>query len=427
MATRSKPISQSDAPPKSAWNEGPWNEIAGILLFGVGLVIILALISYTADDPSWNSTGKYDRAHNWIGPVGAIIGDLLYQTLGLASMAVPLLFFWAGWWQWKDERPAIDKSKAFGIFLMIVAITGVLTLLGSETPKSYYLGGFVGRWLVYAPKLGLSYLLGTIGAIVAILVLFITGLVIGTEFSIVGILVRKEEEEPGPGMFSTLGDRVRTWRLDRDTVRGNKETADQLREKMRQRNRPPAVRAAAAAAGKEVAVAKGATGRGRNAVAPPPPQIERMPAQYPEEPIENPVELEAEYSELEGAYAVQEYGAPEFTDPRAATALISAAEPLPPKLPPPPPPPPSPPPRSSRAQQEPVAPEEPDSYSDGDLPVSDFDEVNSAGSRTIDEMMATASIHKAPVEEKNNSKSKSGKAVTATSQISPDYKFPSTE
>ena len=426
MATR-KPISQSDAPPKSAWNEGPWNEIAGILLFGVGLVIILALISYTADDPSWNSTGKYDRAHNWIGPVGAIIGDLLYQTLGLASMSVPLIFFWAGWWQWQNERPAIDKSKAFGIFLMIVAITGVLTLLGSETPKSYYLGGFVGRWLVYAPKLGLSYLLGTIGAIVAILVLFITGLVIGTEFSIVSVLVRKEEEEPGPGVLSTLGDRVRTWRLDRDTVRGNKETADQLREKMRQRNRPPAVRAAAAAAGKEVAVAKAPAGRGRNAAVPP-PQIERMPAQYPEEPLESPAELEAEYSELEGESAVPEYGAPEFTEPRAAAAMIAPAEPLPPKLPPPPPPPPSPPPRSSRASREPAVPEEPDSYSDGDLPVSDFEEASSAGSRTIDEMMATASvIRPAPVEEKTNSKSKSGKAVTATSQISPDYKFPSTE
>ncbi|MBK7599679.1 MAG: DNA translocase FtsK 4TM domain-containing protein [Acidobacteria bacterium] len=62
MASR-KPENQPTETP----GDGPWNEIVGLLLFGIGFVITLALVSYSSQDPCFNTTGmqkswQLDRA-----------------------------------------------------------------------------------------------------------------------------------------------------------------------------------------------------------------------------------------------------------------------------------------------------------------------------------------------------------------------------
>src|SRR5262245_762374 len=250
MATRRQITQVNKQTPRSAWNDGPWNEIAGLVLLGIGVVVMLSLASYSSSDPSWNSTGKYERARNWIGPTGANIADLLFQTFGLAAMVVPFIFGLAGWWQWKDDRPPVPKSKAFGIFLILVSLTGVLSMLGSDTPGDFYLGGFVGKWLVYGSGVGLEHFLGSIGAIVALLLLFIGGLVLGTQFSIANTLIRfsTPEQMRQPGFLYSVGNRFRAWRAnsdnlqDKDQKQGQKQEKppDQLREPVRRPNFVPA-------------------------------------------------------------------------------------------------------------------------------------------------------------------------------------------
>lgn len=200
-------------PTGDPWRDGPWNEIAGLIFFGLGFVVMLALVSHSSGDPSWNTTGVYPKATNWIGPVGANLADTLYQFFGLAAFFVPIGFFLAGWWQWQDEKPKVPKPRALGVFLIIISITGVLTMLGSDQPKSaFYLGGIIGRWLVYGPTIGLSNLLGAIGAIVALLLLLVMGMVIGTNFSIISAFYKFTPSEEEPGVLNSIGDRIRTWR-----------------------------------------------------------------------------------------------------------------------------------------------------------------------------------------------------------------------
>ena len=415
MASR-KPITQTDSPRRrSAWDEGPWNEIAGIVLIGIGLVIMMALVSYSADDPSWNSTGAYKRARNWIGPVGAQLADMLYQFFGLAALFVPITLFMAGWWQWQDDRPEVPKPKVLGIFLMIVAITGVLTMIGSDNPKAYYLGGVVGRYLLYAPTVGLAHLLGTMGSIVALLIIFIAGLVIGTEFSIVATVVRRDPVTQQSGMLASLNQRITTWRKERDDIRGQKETADQLKEKLRQRNRTSAIprpvinqREAAEAKGK-IQTSEGDAMPVKVGIA---TQTEEHEFEFPSE--ESP-SLPALMDEV-----------PEIAPPAPRVASVagsrsaksgangSAARST-----------------SSRGNKQETALSEPDdSYADGALQADDQDDESSAAARTVDEMMATASVKRAenPEEqEKPKPVSKVQKVVAAVSRIVADYKLPSTE
>ncbi len=232
MASR-KPENQPTETP----GDGPWNEIVGLLLFGIGFVITLALVSYSSEDPSFNTTGLHEKAGNWIGPMGASLADFLFQAFGMAALTVPLTLFLAGWWSWQDDRSTLPKFKMLGFFLVIVASTGVLTMLGPEDPQSFYLGGLVGRWLVYGPAGGLMGVLGTIGAIVALLILLVIGLLIGTDFSIIGTIVRLTPDEEGAGMFTTIGRGFRAFGRTEVT----ETQSDPVSENLREKNRTPAV------------------------------------------------------------------------------------------------------------------------------------------------------------------------------------------
>ncbi len=64
------------------------------MVLGIGLA--LALVSYTPQDPSWN-TAATGKIHNWLGAGGADVADLLAQLFGLSRLLLPLVIVAWGW------------------------------------------------------------------------------------------------------------------------------------------------------------------------------------------------------------------------------------------------------------------------------------------------------------------------------------------
>ena len=58
------------------------NEAGGLVFLFAGLFLILCLISYHPQDPSWNSVTGADAAHNLTGLAGSYIADLLFPIAG---------------------------------------------------------------------------------------------------------------------------------------------------------------------------------------------------------------------------------------------------------------------------------------------------------------------------------------------------------
>jgi len=190
------------------WNDGPWNEIASLLLFAAGMVLLLSLISYSSADPSINALRSETRIRNLMGPFGANLSDLLYQLFGLTSLFLPLALFAAGWIQWRESQSQLTKGHLLGLLLMFVAMTGILTFMGGrEAPKSFYLGGILGRWLVYGPLVGLEGVLGPLGTIFVLMTIFVIGLVIGTPVTVVGSVLHFTPLEQRLAQFSPSGGR----------------------------------------------------------------------------------------------------------------------------------------------------------------------------------------------------------------------------
>ncbi|MFN0086284.1 MAG: DNA translocase FtsK [Blastocatellia bacterium] len=378
--------------------DSPWNEIVGLILMGMGLVLLLALLSYSSGDPSWNSTGPNSNARNWIGPMGAKIADGLYQAFGLAALAIPLTFFLAGWWEWQEPSPDAAKPKTLGVFLMIVAFTGVLAMFGPDKPKYFYLGGFVGRWLVYGPGIGLVSLFGKLGGFVALMILFSIGVLIATPLSIAGFLMNlspTEREAAGtvPGL---LMGRMRNWRQEpRQPELGVDLTPQRVRQKFAQRRQ----------AAKGMAPASGVRLTVRHHQSPEDGVLdsEGLPMSAPTEslPVEEPII--AKMTEPIRPPKPALHGPATAVGVAKAVALTPAGKAARPE-----------------AISESLNP-------DGVGPGDEFDDSTTSAQRSVDEMMATASVKRSDLLESFTKKTKVADLVKAAARAARNYKLPSTE
>ncbi len=64
-------------------------ECGGLILFAGAVALIVALATWSIDDPSLNHATDH-RAHNVLGRAGAVVADLAMQLLGLGSIALAL-------------------------------------------------------------------------------------------------------------------------------------------------------------------------------------------------------------------------------------------------------------------------------------------------------------------------------------------------
>ncbi len=64
-------------------------ELVGITLLGLTVFMLFALASFTATDPSFNSSGA-GAAKNMAGLAGSYVADALYQALGFAAYLIPV-------------------------------------------------------------------------------------------------------------------------------------------------------------------------------------------------------------------------------------------------------------------------------------------------------------------------------------------------
>ncbi len=129
-------------------------EAAGVLLMLVSGFGLLAVMSWSADDPSLNNATT--RApENWMGLPGAYVADVLLQTLGLASILLllpPLV------WGIRAFSHRISSHIVFRVAAWLAATLAAAAFLGALPrftfwPLALGLGGVLGEALA---ALGLS-------------------------------------------------------------------------------------------------------------------------------------------------------------------------------------------------------------------------------------------------------------------------------
>jgi S-DNA-T family DNA segregation ATPase FtsK/SpoIIIE len=207
------------------------NELVGVLLLSLGVVLLLSLASYHVHDPSLN-TAAATRPRNLIGYPGAWFADLLLQGFGIGAFVFPILLFGLAWkWVRSDEVEA-GAIKLCGTLLLLLSLTAAvsfaprLTLFSGAIP----IGGLAGMLLAH-------YLMHALNATGAIL-LTITTLIVSVYLVSTFTMSKLAGWFEGP--LRILGMLVDAWRLWREERRRRKQEKARLlaAQRAEQRRRP---------------------------------------------------------------------------------------------------------------------------------------------------------------------------------------------
>ena len=122
------------------------NEAGGLVYLFTGFFLILCLISYHPQDPSWNSVTGATHALNLTGLAGSYIADLCFQLLGLSAFSLPVLL-WLLAWKW-IRSAAIQAAgvKVFGAVVLFLSISTALSIRPFWRPwnGAFSAGGVIG-------------------------------------------------------------------------------------------------------------------------------------------------------------------------------------------------------------------------------------------------------------------------------------------
>jgi S-DNA-T family DNA segregation ATPase FtsK/SpoIIIE len=152
-------------------------ESVAIALAVVAMVLLTALFTYSSADPGWSFSGEGGSVENRIGPVGAIVADLLYFLFGRPAYLLPVMLLVAGWLLMRN-RGALEPTtranaavRAGGFLLLLAASCGLAALHWSAGDLRETAGGVLGK----AVGLQLAAGLKPLGATLLLLAAWMAG------------------------------------------------------------------------------------------------------------------------------------------------------------------------------------------------------------------------------------------------------------
>ncbi|HEX5070383.1 MAG TPA: DNA translocase FtsK 4TM domain-containing protein [Vicinamibacterales bacterium] len=195
------------------------SEFAGVALFAAAVLWLVALVSYSANDPAWffNNVSTGDPS-NFAGRVGAFMAEAAFQIVGYAAWLIPIVLGYLAWHYFWCVKIDAGYTKLVGATMLTGSLAALLALAFGRIETStrhFKAGGVIGHAFA---SLFSSYL-NTTGAAILLLTLVAFSIILSTQFSFgraaAGLADRVRKRG---GLF----DWYRTWQENRrrDKARG---------------------------------------------------------------------------------------------------------------------------------------------------------------------------------------------------------------
>ncbi len=288
------------------------NEVIGVLLLVVGLVLLLSLVSYHVQDPSWD-TATEEHPLNLVGYPGAYLSDIGYQLLGAGAYVLPFFILLLAWrWVRSEVMDSEGIVKIAGAGLLTLSLCTALsfvrfTLFGTVPPGGV-VGQVIARYLLDTLNLAGALVVTATATLISVyLISAFTLSVLGFWFAgPIGWVQRHS------GWWYAWQDKRRRRALEKERVRQAKVV-----ERLQERARKEAVRAAAREAAREAAAA-----RVPPSLEPPPVPLDDTPPWSPSRPVALREEPEPEPEDSPEPEESIPICPAEDLDPRPAPQLV---------------------------------------------------------------------------------------------------------
>ncbi|MGB5324708.1 MAG: DNA translocase FtsK 4TM domain-containing protein [Pseudomonadales bacterium] len=159
--------------------------LIGVLV--VAVFCLLALASYSPQDPGWSALGEHGRVANAMGSTGAWVADWLFSLFGFSAYIIPAMLLYRSWLIFRDRYTPLRLDaitlglKLAGAVLLMLGLTCLFSLssLPDHSALPFGGGGYIGMSL----RSGLDSLLNPSGTVLLMLALTLFGMTLFAEVS----------------------------------------------------------------------------------------------------------------------------------------------------------------------------------------------------------------------------------------------------
>jgi S-DNA-T family DNA segregation ATPase FtsK/SpoIIIE len=213
-----------------------------LLLLAIGAYFLMALFSYSPDDPSWVYESSKRHADNAGGLAGAWAASVLFLLFGKVAYVFPLMIAWGGWLMFRErdeEHHSVHLRVArwVGFVLTVVTATALASLhFGNAADLPEGPGGITGSIVSHSGQA----VLNSAGASLLLLALLLVGFTLFTGVSWLAVMDALggfvlNAWRQGVMLVGDFAERRQANRMKQE----RQEVAK--KEKARKRNKPPPV------------------------------------------------------------------------------------------------------------------------------------------------------------------------------------------
>jgi S-DNA-T family DNA segregation ATPase FtsK/SpoIIIE len=202
------------------------NELVGFVGLSLAILLALSLLSYSPHDASFNVSAPppgSGPARNWIGPVGAHMADIFFQSLGFSAFLFPVGMFLMAMRWFRSQLIEAPVAKFVGAALLVASLSVELTLVHMpEVRGALPAGGLLGTILAQ----GMRAAFNPVGANLVSIATLLTALLLATSFSFRAAADWMKQPMADDGAIGKLFLRLREWRETREAHRLRKRVED---------------------------------------------------------------------------------------------------------------------------------------------------------------------------------------------------------
>jgi len=153
------------------------NEIKGIVILALSLILLASLVSFTPTDLGWFTSKPNLHAHNWIGIAGAYVAGIFFFLIGYSAYFLVGIGAFFSWNKFTSRDLPFNFFKFLSILILFTVAAGLFSFFAGDNGGARFTNGgtigvvFSGFLIGYFQPLGALIILLTLGA----LALVVTG------------------------------------------------------------------------------------------------------------------------------------------------------------------------------------------------------------------------------------------------------------
>jgi len=122
------------------------NEVKGVILVAVGLMVLVSLIRFDRLDLVFYTSAPNFPAKNLLGVFGAYLAGLIVLLFGnISSFCLPFLVIMLGIKYFRQDKPYLSVARILGMFVLLVSISSLIGMFNLNNDSlRFHTAGFFG-------------------------------------------------------------------------------------------------------------------------------------------------------------------------------------------------------------------------------------------------------------------------------------------